>query len=205
MRAPRPTVAALLPALTLVLEFAVSPAWAGSRKPTPAELEGWPVAVKDHVPVAAGEHPRLLFRKTDLPQLRQKAATPEGQTLVKRLRVQLNGSDGESLPEKFSAKGPINKDGGGPLAEAPAGEVFSYAHPAGYGLLYLLTGEKKYSELGKQAIEKSLAGYRDRDLRYSFRAPYGALRAGPSLGWTALGLRSTLCCTRAMHRCAAVG
>jgi hypothetical protein len=36
-------------------------------------------------------------------------------------------------------------------------------------------------------MEYALEGFRDRDQRYSFRQPYGALRAGPSIGWYALG------------------
>ena len=36
-------------------------------------------------------------------------------------------------------------------------------------------------------MEKAFEEYRDRDNRYSFKYPYGALRSGPSLGWTALG------------------
>ena len=50
-----------------------------------------------------------------------------------------------------------------------------------------LTGEKKYAEFGRQCFEKSLAGQRDRDDRYSFMGPGGPLRAGPSLGWHAVG------------------
>ncbi|MGA2502094.1 MAG: hypothetical protein ABSH20_30490, partial [Tepidisphaeraceae bacterium] len=57
----------------------------------------------------------------------------------------------------------------------------------GYGMLYQLTGDKKYAELGRQCFEKALAGVRDRDDRYSWKAPGGALRAGPILGWYAVG------------------
>jgi hypothetical protein len=127
-----------------------------------------------------------LFRQADLPALRQRAKTPEGQAIIKRLRVLLNGSDGETMPEKFGVKGPVGKDGAGEFANAPAG-MYTLSHAAGFGLLYQLTGEKKYAELGRQAMEKAFEGYRDRDQRYAFKAPFGALRAGPSLGWTALG------------------
>ena len=65
--------------------------------------------------------------------------------------------------------------------------MYTIGHAAGYGLLYQLTGEKKYAEFGKQCFEKALSGVRDRDDRYSFRAPGGALRAGPVLGWFAVG------------------
>jgi hypothetical protein len=146
----------------------------------------WPAAAKDFVPVEPGEHPRLLFRKGDLPRLRNAAETPEGKALLRRLRVCLNGSDGESLPTVYGEKGPVQQDGAGNLADAPPG-AYTFSHTAGYGLLYQLTGDRKYAELGRRCMEKALEGQRDRDRRYSFRAPYGALRAGPSLGWTALG------------------
>lgn len=146
----------------------------------------WPAPVPNFKPVEPGEHPRLLFRKSDIPALRDKAKTPEGQAIIRRLRLLLNGSDGESMPSKFGAKGLVNQDGSGPFAAAPPG-MYTMSHPAGYGLLYVLTGDRKYADLGKESMEKALEGYRDRDQRYSFRAAYGALRAGPSLGWTALG------------------
>ena len=61
------------------------------------------------------------------------------------------------------------------------------AHAAGFGLLYQLTGEKKYADLGRECTQKALDGQRDRDDRYSFRVPGGALRAGPSIGMVAMG------------------
>lgn len=63
-----------------------------------SRTEPWPSEIKGFVPPQPGEHPRLLFRKTDLAKLRAKLKTPEGQAIVKRLREQLNGSDGQSLP-----------------------------------------------------------------------------------------------------------
>ena len=42
-----------------------------------ADQSPWPADVKGFVPPAPGEHPRLLFRKSDLPELRKRAATPE--------------------------------------------------------------------------------------------------------------------------------
>ena len=60
------------------------------------------------------------------------------------------------------------------------------SHAAGFGMLYQLTGDKKYAGLGRQCVELAFRGQRDRDDRYSFRAPGGQLRAGPSLGMYAL-------------------
>lgn len=147
----------------------------------------WPADVKGHVPVKPGEHPRLLFRRSDLPKLRARAKTPEGMAILKRLKITLNGSDGASMPENLGMKGKASKDGTGQFAKDPDGKTFTISHVAGYGFLYQITGEKKYADLGRKAMDASLAGYRGRDRRYSFKAPYGALRAGPSLGWGALG------------------
>lgn len=144
----------------------------------------WPADVKGWVAPAAGEHPRLFFRRSDLPQLKARAATPEGRALIQRLRQTLNGSDGESLPTVFNGLG---KAYGG-KTELPLG-AYSMSHAAGYGLLYQLTGDRKYAELGRQCFEKAFEGARDRDPegRYSFKTPGGALRAGPTLGWYAVG------------------
>ncbi|MFT5040102.1 MAG: hypothetical protein ACI8TX_001059 [Hyphomicrobiaceae bacterium] len=46
--------------------------------------------------------PRLLFRKADLPELRKRAATPSGKEILDRLRKQLNGGDGESMPPTYN-------------------------------------------------------------------------------------------------------
>jgi len=153
-----------------------------------AQESPWPAIVAGHKAPEPGEHPRLLFRKSDLPALRERAKTPKGKAIIERLRKCLNGSDGESMPTSFNPeKGPVGSDGSGEFAvKAPLG-AYTFSHMAGYGLLYHLTGDKKYAELGKQCFEKALEGYRDRDRRYAFKAPYGPLRAGPVLGWTALG------------------
>ena len=149
--------------------------------------EPWPAEVKGHAALTPGEHPRLLFRRSDLPKLRKRAKTPEGQAIVKRLKVTLNGSDGESMPGNIGVKGRVSRDGTGEFAKDPAGKTFTISHVAGYGFLYQITGQKEYADLGRRAMDASLAGYRGRDRRYSFKYPYGALRAGPSLGWGALG------------------
>ena len=167
-----------LPALTILLAAPIAS----------AQESPWPGVIAGHKAPEPGEHPRLLFRKSDLPALRERAKTPVGKAIIERLRKCLNGSDGESMPTSFNPeKGPVGSDGSGDFAvKAPLG-AYTFSHMAGYGLLYQLTGDKKYAELGKQCFEKALEGYRDRDRRYAFKAPYGPLRAGPVLGWTALG------------------
>ena len=143
----------------------------------------WFVPVDGHVPVDATEHPRLLFRRSDLPALRAKAATPEGRALLQRLRFLLNGRDGETMTTHFN---PATTLVPGANFDAPDG-TYTIGHAAGYGLLYQLSGDPKFAEFGRECFERALAGARDRDARYSYRQPGGALRAGPTLGWMAVG------------------
>lgn len=152
-----------------------------------ADDNPWPADVPGFKPLKAGEHPRLLFREADLPALRRRAQTPEGKAILDRLRRTLDGKDGTKLPDARRSPDPPHGDKSTPIQQ-PEGTL-SISHPAGYGLLYQLTGDKRYAELGKQSMQLMLDGYRDRDgkARYSFRDPSGPLRAGPSLGWVAVG------------------
>ncbi|MBM4033642.1 MAG: hypothetical protein FJ291_17930 [Planctomycetes bacterium] len=141
-----------------------------------AGQQDWPADVPGWLPPKPGEHPRLLFRQADLPELKKRAETPEGKAIVKRLRFLLDGANGEGPPKKADKAG----------AEREVGS-FTIGHAAGYGLLYLLTGEKKYAELGLGCFERMIAGERDRDMRYSFVNPNGELRSGSSWAVAALG------------------
>ena len=152
------------------------------------QVEPWPSPVPGFKAPAPGEHPRLFFRKRDLSALKRRAQTPEGQGIIKRLRFLLNGGDGESMPTAYNP-GPTTsstRDRSGAAATAAAA-WYTISHTAGFGFLYRLTGDKKYADLGRRCMEKAFEECRDRDRRYSFRHPSGALRAGPSLGWTAVG------------------
>lgn len=140
----------------------------------------WFVPIKGYVPLHAGEHPRLLFRKSDLEEIKRRAATPEGQEIVARLKATLGG--GEEMPVHYSkAKKAYDN-----LKEKLPEGAYTVSHAAGFGMLYQITGDKKYAELGWKCFELGMSGQRDRDDRYSFRAPGGQLRAGPSLGMYAL-------------------
>ena len=141
----------------------------------------WFVPVKNFKPVAAGEHPRLFFRQSDLPEMKRRAATPEGRDIVGRLKAALGG--GEEMPKEFSRATKAYDN----LKERLPEGAYTVSHAAGFGMLYQLTGDKNYADLGRQCLELGLSGQRDRDDRYSFRAPGGQLRAGPSLGMYALG------------------
>jgi hypothetical protein len=138
-----------------------------------AEGDPWPAPVTGFQPVQPGEHPRLFFRKSDLPALRARAVTPEGQAILKRLRTVLGG--GDKMPARP-----------GKSRGFPDG-VYTISHAAGFGLLYQLTGERKYADRGRECFEWAFQGVPNHDSRYGWANPNGALRAGPSLGWYAVG------------------
>jgi len=151
------------------------------------DLQTWYASVPGFQQVKPGEHPRLLFRQKDLPALQAKMNTQEGMTMLKRLRFLLDGANGEGMPSQFNdAKEAYSKGNKKNLVVEKSG-IYSFGHVAGYGLLYQLTGEKKYADLGRQCFELALAGQRDRDDRYSWVKPGGPLRAGVVLGWMAVG------------------
>ena len=138
----------------------------------------WFKPVDDHRPVAPGEHPRLLFRKSDLPALRAKAETPVGQAILKRLRMIL-GEDGEAMTEVFNHTPPHNHNKS--PKNQPLG-TFTTWHAAGFGFLYQITGEQKYADLSRRAVELMLEGKYDIDNRYSWIKPGTDLRSGSVLG-----------------------
>lgn len=155
----------------------------GYRAMSAATSGAWHVPVAGYQPPVAGEHPRLLFRRGDLPALRAKASTPEGRAIVRRLRFLLDGAEGETMTSHFN---PATRFDDVQSTSPPDG-TYTIGHAAGYGLLYQLTGDRKFAEFGRECFERALAGVRDRDSRYSYRQPGGALRAGPTLGWMAVG------------------
>jgi len=161
--------------------------WSKGIRHVETDDRPWYAPVAGFKPPATGEHPRLLFRKSDLPTLRKKAKTPEGQAILKRLRYLLDGKDGETMTNVFSPATHAYMGGGYKSMSVDKPGVYTISHAAGYGLLYQLTGDKKYARFGKQCFEKALAGIRDRDDRYSFRGPGGPLRGGPTIGWYAVG------------------
>ena len=78
-----------------LLVFTLTAGAAEKRAPSPTDVPGF-------VPPKPGEHPRLFVRKPDLPALRARMRTPEGRAILKRLRVLLNGGDGESMPKYYN-------------------------------------------------------------------------------------------------------
>jgi len=135
---------------------------------TPAgeELPWW-VPVQGFQPPRPGEHPRLLFRKSDVSELRKKSQTPAGKAMIARLKYLLGG--GEAMPTEFNNNKPVNIGAKGPKELSPG--AFTVNHAAGFGLLYQLTGDKRYAELSRECLDKVFAGQVDRDERYSWKAP----------------------------------
>ncbi|MDD1710315.1 MAG: hypothetical protein LUQ37_05340 [Methanoregulaceae archaeon] len=140
----------------------------------------WFVTVPGWRPVEPGEHPRLFFRKSDLPELRRRAETPGGKVILARLRVLLGG--GERMPVSLNPAKKAYEENG--FRAVPGS--YSISHAAGFGFLYQLTGERTYADLARQCVELAWGGQRNFDDRYAWVAPGGELRAGPSLGWYAL-------------------
>lgn len=134
----------------------------------------WPSPMRDVQRIKPGEHPRLIFRKRDLPALRKRAETPEGKAMIARLKKLLGGED---MPTVFSpAKSATDKNRG----RMPVGEGYTLWHGMGFGFLYQLTGDTKYADLARKCVDKAREGVRDRDPRYSWQKPGGKLRAGSS-------------------------
>jgi hypothetical protein len=142
----------------------------------------WSKPVPNFTPVAPGEHPRLLFRKADLPALKARANTPEGKAIIARLKATLGG--GEAMPTILNpAKSAYSSDSNSsPLLKKEG--AYTISHAAGFGLLYQLTGETKYADLSRKCVELALAGQRDRDDRYALvsSGADGQLRVGPAYG-----------------------
>lgn len=81
----------------------------------------------DFVPVQPGEHPRLLFRKQDLPALKTKARSSIGKKLIVALNAQLRN------------KQEVNHDADDAI---------------GYGLLYQIQGDTEAGELARKALQR---------------------------------------------------
>ncbi len=131
----------------------------GFRAMSPASTGPWHVPVAGHVPIVAGEHPRLLFRRSDLSTLRAKATTPEGQAILRRLRLLLDGANGETMTTRLNPATTFDQASKTP----PLDGTYTIGHAAGYGLLFQLTGDPKFVEFRRECFERALAGTRDRD------------------------------------------
>ncbi len=132
---------------------------------------------------AAGEHPRLLFRKDEIQRIRARAKTETGRQIVQRLRTLL-GNDGKKIPENMNKVKPGNVNRSD--LSRPAGTVFTSFHAPGYAMLYQLTGEQLYADLARKSVEMMFDGAIDRDNRYAWQRPGTMMRAGSLLASVAL-------------------
>lgn len=65
----------------------------------------WTVPVEGWTPLKSGEHPRLVFRKAELPRLKKRAETPEGQLMIQRLKKLLDGQRRQRRTLRFHQSG----------------------------------------------------------------------------------------------------
>jgi hypothetical protein len=86
-----------------------------------------------HQPIQPREHPRLIFRAEQLPQLKAKAKTADGQKIINRLE--------NALKQEIYYDGYVPNGG---------------YHAAGYCFLSLLKDDPQAAETAWQIVEKSL-------------------------------------------------
>lgn len=101
-----------------------------------AEIEinpHWGKAIPNHQPIIPQEHPRLIFRKHQLPQLRAKANTDYGKAIINRLKTVL------SHPIYYTGYGP---NGG--------------YHAAGHCFLYLLDEDEKAARKAWDIVQTTI-------------------------------------------------
>jgi hypothetical protein len=138
----------------------------------------FPLAVPGFIKPASGEHPRLLFRRADIPRLRDRMSTPQGRQILARLRHTL-GNEGETLPVVFNTN-PVHNQLQIGRVDPPVG-AFTNGHAAGFGFLFVLTADRKYALMARQCLELMFEGASDRDERYTWTRPGAGLRTGMML------------------------
>lgn len=118
----------------------------------PEGVDGpWPADVKGWEAVKPGDHPRILFRKADIPTLRKRAQTSEGKAIIERIKMTF---------EKHR---------------------YTTWHAAGYAFMYTITEDQEYLDQAKKMIEWTFKGRgRNPDGRYKWPGD-GQLRGGPCL------------------------
>ncbi|EAZ91059.1 hypothetical protein [Crocosphaera chwakensis] len=104
----------------------------------------WPVPIKNHKNLIPQEHPRLVFRKHQLSSVRKFIETPEGQAIIKQLKISLSK--------------PIYYDG-----YVPTGGY----HASGYCFLALINNDKNMANIGWKIVRKSMDNPGKRLLEHS--------------------------------------
>jgi hypothetical protein len=101
----------------------------------------WTQPVPGFTALEPREHPRLIFRKSDLPIIKRRLETPEGKAIMQRFLA--------ALPRQH--------------AKSPKNQPF---FPAGYALAYQLTGEKAHAEKAKELLAGMLNLSGSQDIHY---------------------------------------
>lgn len=104
----------------------------------------WPKPVANFKPIQPQEHPRLIFRKNEIPRLQEKAKTPVGKMIL----TQLN----ESLKQPIDYGGYVPNGG---------------YHATGYCLQAVLNEDAKSAEIAWPIVEKSMNTPGNRILEHS--------------------------------------
>lgn len=120
--------------------------------------EPWPRLLEGHRPLTPGEHPRLMFRRDEVPELRRRALTPEGRVIVARLEAMLAEGHKETLWDTY-----------------------------GYGLMYQLTGDARWAERCKANVRAAIEDKIDGERYGWYSRDGGYLRVGPSVAAAAAG------------------
>ena len=134
--------------------FSGTLAFTGGEGPVKTDVKGkvsgkvyplWTLPPAGFKKLEPGEHPRLLFRKGDLPMLKKRLETPEGKAIMARLLAAL------------------------PTNHATHAKCQPY-YPAGYALAYQLTGEKAHAEKAKEILSDMLGLGGSQDIHYGPQA-----------------------------------
>ena len=140
-RAAAPPERKVNPAFLAKLTGEQPPKEAAPSGPRATEVSGkvtgritapWPELIKGHVPIQGGEHPRLIFRKAEMPRLKKLAAeTPAGQAILAQAKA-------------AGGRGPHE------------GDKFTTWPAVGYGFLYQMTGDRKHAEQARQIVDSTI-------------------------------------------------
>ncbi len=117
----------------------------------------WPKVVK-YDPPKSGEHPRLLFRKKHLEELRKQAATEEGRKIIRNLRSRL-------------------------YRRIKGGDYTSGYNAAGHALHFLLTGDPNSKELSQKWAHLTLDANPAEHEMYGFLDYFAGLSLAYDLGY----------------------
>jgi hypothetical protein len=104
-------------------------------------IPSWTEPVAGFKKLEPNEHPRLIFRKSDLPLIKKRLETPEGKAIMARFLEQLPKSHGDW----------------------PKVQMYL---PAGYGLAYQLTGDKAHADKAKAILTDMLGLGGSQDIHY---------------------------------------